>query len=194
MSRPYLEMTAQAMRDFGARVTRQGERTFVIERSTYEGRTYAVEPDASAASYFFAAAAITGGRVRVEGLGTRSLQGDRRLVHILAQMGCCAARGRGLHRAVGARARTAGRRRRRHGRAVRRRADAGRGRAVRAHADACHRHRLHSQKGDRSGGRRGQRAQQARHRARSRRPTASWCHPARPRPARSTPTTTTAWR
>jgi len=88
VSRPYLEMTAQAMRDFGARVTRKGERTFVIEHGSYEARTYAVEPDASAASYFFAAAAITGGRVRVEGLGTRSLQGDRNLVRILAQMGC----------------------------------------------------------------------------------------------------------
>jgi len=88
VSRPYLEMTAQAMRDFGAQVAWQGERTFVIEHGPYEGRTYAIEPDASAASYFFAAAAITGGRVRVEGLGTRSLQGDRRLVHILARMGC----------------------------------------------------------------------------------------------------------
>jgi 3-phosphoshikimate 1-carboxyvinyltransferase len=88
VSRPYLEMTAQAMRDFGAVVTRRGERTFVIEHGSYQGREYAVEPDASAASYFFAAAAITGGRVRVEGLGTRSLQGDRRLVHILVKMGC----------------------------------------------------------------------------------------------------------
>ncbi|MDB4974659.1 MAG: 3-phosphoshikimate 1-carboxyvinyltransferase [Myxococcaceae bacterium] len=88
VSKPYLEMTAQAMRDFGAQVRREGERSFVIEPGRYQGRSYAIEPDASAASYFFAAAAITGGRVRIEGLGTRSLQGDRGLVHILAQMGC----------------------------------------------------------------------------------------------------------
>jgi 3-phosphoshikimate 1-carboxyvinyltransferase len=89
VSRPYLEMTAQAMRDFGASVERVGERRFVIPPGhLYGGRRYRVEPDASAASYFFAAAAITGGRVRVTGLGTRSLQGDRGFVHILARMGC----------------------------------------------------------------------------------------------------------
>ena len=47
-----------------------------------------VEPDASGASYFFAAAAITGGKVRVEGLGDGSLQGDARFVDILSKMGC----------------------------------------------------------------------------------------------------------
>jgi len=89
VSRPYVEMTAQAMRDFGAHVDRDGERCFVIHGDPlYAGRRYRVEPDASAASYFFAAAAITGGRVRVEGLGTRSLQGDRGFAHILARMGC----------------------------------------------------------------------------------------------------------
>jgi 3-phosphoshikimate 1-carboxyvinyltransferase len=88
VSRPYLDMTAQLMRDFGAKVTREGERKFVIEHGAYTGRQYAVEPDASAASYFFAAAAIRGGRVRVAGLGAGSLQGDRKLAHILARMGC----------------------------------------------------------------------------------------------------------
>jgi 3-phosphoshikimate 1-carboxyvinyltransferase len=89
VSRPYLEMTAQALRDFGASLSREGERRFVIpggQRLT--GHDYRVEPDASAASYFFGAAAVTGSRVRVNGLGTRSLQGDRKLVHILARMGC----------------------------------------------------------------------------------------------------------
>ena len=49
---------------------------------------YIVEPDASAASYFFAAAAITGGTVTVEGLGTKSVQGDMGFVDILEHMGC----------------------------------------------------------------------------------------------------------
>jgi 3-phosphoshikimate 1-carboxyvinyltransferase len=89
VSRPYLEMTAQTMRDFGAELVRDGERSFRIAGGQhYLGRHYAIEPDASAASYFFAAAAITGGRVRVLNLGTRSLQGDRNLAHILARMGC----------------------------------------------------------------------------------------------------------
>jgi 3-phosphoshikimate 1-carboxyvinyltransferase len=89
VSRPYLEMTAQALRDFGATLTREGERRFVIPGGqSLIARDYRVEPDASAASYFFGAAAITGSKVRVAGLGTRSLQGDRNLVHILARMGC----------------------------------------------------------------------------------------------------------
>jgi 3-phosphoshikimate 1-carboxyvinyltransferase len=54
----------------------------------YQSRTYHVEPDASTASYFFAAAAVTGGRVRVEGLGNGALQGDLAFVNVLAQMGC----------------------------------------------------------------------------------------------------------
>ncbi|HXY33817.1 MAG TPA: 3-phosphoshikimate 1-carboxyvinyltransferase [Planctomycetaceae bacterium] len=54
----------------------------------YRGRAFAIEPDASAASYFFAAAAITGGEVTVEGLSRDSLQGDVRFVEVLEQMGC----------------------------------------------------------------------------------------------------------
>jgi 3-phosphoshikimate 1-carboxyvinyltransferase len=88
VSRPYIEMTAQALRDFGASLRREGERRFVIGGGQHlVGHAYRVEPDASAASYFFGAAAICGGRVRVNGLGTRSLQGDRKLAHILARMG-----------------------------------------------------------------------------------------------------------
>lgn len=88
VSRPYLEMTAQTMRRFGAQVAREGERRFVIQPGGYVGQPYAIEPDASAASYFFAAAAIRGGRVSVRGLGSDSLQGDRNIVHIFARMGC----------------------------------------------------------------------------------------------------------
>jgi 3-phosphoshikimate 1-carboxyvinyltransferase len=88
VSKPYLEMTAQTMRDFGAKLEWRGDREFLIAPRSYLGRSYAIEPDASAASYFFAAAAITGGRVRVRDLGTRSLQGDRGIVHLLERMGC----------------------------------------------------------------------------------------------------------
>jgi 3-phosphoshikimate 1-carboxyvinyltransferase len=51
-------------------------------------RAYPIEPDASAASYFFAAAAITGGHVRVAGLPEKSLQGDVFFVDALEAMGC----------------------------------------------------------------------------------------------------------
>ena len=54
----------------------------------YRGQSYAIEPDASAASYFFAAAAITQGEVTVEGLSRESLQGDVAFCDCLARMGC----------------------------------------------------------------------------------------------------------
>ena len=151
----------------------------MIAPGGYQGRTYAVEPDASAASYFFAAAAITGGRVRVAGLGTRSLQGDLRLVHILAQMGCECARARTSRSCAGPRRGSCGRRRR-HGRAVRHRADAGGGRAVRAHADPGHRHRLHPPQGDRPDRRGGHASSGGSGCAPRRSPTVSWSTPARP--------------
>jgi 3-phosphoshikimate 1-carboxyvinyltransferase len=59
----------------------------------YQARNYAIEPDASAASYFWAAAAVTGGEVTVEGLSARSLQGDVAFVDCLEHMGCEVHRG-----------------------------------------------------------------------------------------------------
>src|SRR5262249_30458137 len=50
--------------------------------------SYAVEPDASAATYFWGAAAITGGEVHINDLTPHSLQGDVRFVDLLEQMGC----------------------------------------------------------------------------------------------------------
>jgi len=88
VSKPYIEVTAQAMNAFGARVERQDFRRFEVAPCEYRATTYLVEPDASAASYFFAAAAVTGGRVVVRGLGSDSLQGDLQFVRILERMGC----------------------------------------------------------------------------------------------------------
>jgi 3-phosphoshikimate 1-carboxyvinyltransferase len=88
VSKPYLDMTTQVMESFGVDVSNENYQSFrVASGQAYRGTDYAVEPDASAASYFFAAAAITGGRVRVEGLGTQSRQGDLGLVDVLEQMG-----------------------------------------------------------------------------------------------------------
>jgi 3-phosphoshikimate 1-carboxyvinyltransferase len=61
----------------------------------YRGRGYHVEPDASTAAYFFAAAAIAGGRVRVEGLSGDSAQADMGLLGILERMGCSVERDAG---------------------------------------------------------------------------------------------------
>jgi 3-phosphoshikimate 1-carboxyvinyltransferase len=91
VSRPYIEMTLRMMDDWGLTVLRdwQDSRFLVpAPQSPYGGLCYRVEPDASAASYFFAAAAITGGRVTVLGLPEKSLQGDVGFVDVLADMGC----------------------------------------------------------------------------------------------------------
>jgi 3-phosphoshikimate 1-carboxyvinyltransferase len=85
-----MEITAAVMRDFGveAELDRERWQRFrVAAGQRYQGRAYQIEPDASNASYFFAAAAVTGGRVRVPGLGSRSTQGDLNFVRALEQMG-----------------------------------------------------------------------------------------------------------
>lgn len=87
VSRPYLDMTVAIMRRFGALVDVVDERTWVVHPGGYRSIELDVEPDASGASYFFAAAAICGGRVTVEGLGTDSLQGDIAFVDVLERMG-----------------------------------------------------------------------------------------------------------
>jgi 3-phosphoshikimate 1-carboxyvinyltransferase len=88
VSEPYVEMTTRMMRTFGVMVERAIKGRYRTVPQRYQGIDYHVEPDASAASYFFAAAAITGGEVTVEGLARESLQGDVRFVEVLQRMGC----------------------------------------------------------------------------------------------------------
>jgi 3-phosphoshikimate 1-carboxyvinyltransferase len=88
VSRPYVAMTLSVMDAFGVTVGNRNFRRFDIHLARYRGREYTIEPDASAASYFFALAALTGGTVTVEGLGTSSIQGDLAFVDILEHMGC----------------------------------------------------------------------------------------------------------
>jgi 3-phosphoshikimate 1-carboxyvinyltransferase len=94
VSKPYIDLTADSMRAFGATMINESYRRFTVPGGQrYRAREYRVEPDASAASYFFALAAVTGGRVRVRNLGANSAQGDARFVDVLEQMGCEVARG-----------------------------------------------------------------------------------------------------
>jgi 3-phosphoshikimate 1-carboxyvinyltransferase len=89
VSRPYVDMTLAMMAQFGVRHERNQHGWFRVSSATYRGRTYTVEPDASTASYFFAAAAVSGGRVKVRGLRRQGeLQGDTRFLDMLAAMGC----------------------------------------------------------------------------------------------------------
>jgi len=93
VSRSYADMTLEIMREFGAQVSRQDDRIFRVTPGRYQGREYVVEGDFSSASYFFAAAAITGGRIVVKGVHRFTKQGDQGLLEILERMGCEVHRG-----------------------------------------------------------------------------------------------------
>ncbi len=96
VSGPYVAMTEAMLRQWGLVVERRPGPSFFIPapQDPAEARThYTVEPDASAAGYFWAAAAVTGGEVCVAGLTARSLQGDVRFVDLLEEMGCRVVRG-----------------------------------------------------------------------------------------------------
>ena len=90
VSVPYVAMTLAVMKAFGADAAAESDyqRLRVSHQADYRGCDYEVEPDASAASYFWAAAAIAGGTVTVEGLHRDSLQGDVLFVECLEKMGC----------------------------------------------------------------------------------------------------------
>ncbi len=88
VSQPYVSMTCQVMSQFGVEVTQMAGEYSIDPRHAYAGQVYAIEPDASAASYFWAAAAITGGRCRVDGLKLGAVQGDTRFLQVLEEMGC----------------------------------------------------------------------------------------------------------
>ena len=88
-SQSYIDITLDVMRAFGADVTRdEYARFFVSNLNQYVGRTYVIEGDYSSSSYFFAIAAICGGRVTVKNLVPDSVQGDRRFLDALRLMGC----------------------------------------------------------------------------------------------------------
>jgi 3-phosphoshikimate 1-carboxyvinyltransferase len=90
VSVPYVAMTLAVMESFGVAAKANGDYSSIEIPAAghYQGCEYEIEPDASAASYFWAAAAVTGGSVTVDGLDKYSLQGDVAFVECLAQMGC----------------------------------------------------------------------------------------------------------
>lgn len=89
VSKPYIDMTIDIMSRFGIDVARDGYHYFEVPGSrTYQSGKYIVEPDCSQAGYFWAAAAITGSSVKVNGITKKSVQGDVRFAEVLASMGC----------------------------------------------------------------------------------------------------------
>lgn len=93
ISRPYIDITLAMMKTFGADVT-VTKKGFRVAKGGYRAQEdYAVEGDASGASYFLALGALTGGPVRVEGVGRNALQGDAAFADVLEQMGAVITRG-----------------------------------------------------------------------------------------------------
>ena len=94
VSRPYIDLTLDVMAAYGARAGWHGESELRVEAGApYRAMGYAVEADASSAAYPLCAAAIAGGRVRVDGLNPATRQPDLQLVDILERMGCGVERG-----------------------------------------------------------------------------------------------------
>ncbi|MBO0713567.1 MAG: 3-phosphoshikimate 1-carboxyvinyltransferase [Acidimicrobiales bacterium] len=86
VSRPFVELTMSVMRRFGADVSLDHDR-YRVRPGGYRAAEVAIEPDGAAASYFFAAAALSGGSVRVQGLGRTSAQAEMAFPRLLATMG-----------------------------------------------------------------------------------------------------------
>lgn len=88
-SRPYIDVTIDMMSSFGIK-TDEENGNYKVKRGSYKATDYTIEGDFSSASYFFAAAAITGNSIEVQGLNAKSTQGDSYMVDILEMMGCTA--------------------------------------------------------------------------------------------------------
>ena len=88
ISAPYVLLTLDVMKRFGIEVKHEGLSDFHVPKGGYQSPgDYTVEGDASSASYPLAAAAISGGCVKVLGMGSESIQGDLAFVHVLERMG-----------------------------------------------------------------------------------------------------------
>jgi 3-phosphoshikimate 1-carboxyvinyltransferase len=86
-ARPFIDMTLRLMEAWGAHSSVEGDTIVVRGGQWYRGQRFVVEPDASSAGYFAAAAALIGGTVRIEGLTSNSVQGDVAFLGVLQQMG-----------------------------------------------------------------------------------------------------------
>jgi 3-phosphoshikimate 1-carboxyvinyltransferase len=88
-SLPYVDMSLHVMRAFSTKIEVSDLSMYAINNTErYIGREFEIEPDASSATYFLAAAAITGGRIVIANLPSDSLQGDIRFFDVLSDMGC----------------------------------------------------------------------------------------------------------
>lgn len=84
----YIQITRKMMENFGVEVMFDGENYNIRKDSSYKAGAYQIEPDISAACYFYAAAALTGGKALVKNVTWNCMQGDLQFLNVLAQMGC----------------------------------------------------------------------------------------------------------
>lgn len=95
VSRPFIDITIEIMREFGVVVVNEDYKRFYVKAGqSYKARTYEIEGDYSGSAFFFEAAAITGGRVRVTNLRGDSVQGEVKFLDLLKEMGCEVKRGK----------------------------------------------------------------------------------------------------
>jgi len=87
VSRPYVDLTRQMVKDFGGQIDETADGFIARRTGSYRSRGYHIEPDASSASYPFALAAAGGHKIQVDGLTGTSLQGDYGFVDVLRAMG-----------------------------------------------------------------------------------------------------------
>lgn len=84
----YVKMTLAMMKRFGAEAEKHGDKFYMPKGRNFRPVSYEIEPDISAACYFYAAAALTGGHIIVRGVHKNSIQGDIKFLDVLEKMGC----------------------------------------------------------------------------------------------------------
>lgn len=102
VSRPYIDMTIYVINEFGGNVENKDYREFFVPKGqAYKAREFKIEGDYSSASYFFAAAAVTKGEVKVTNLEPDSKQGDKMMLKFLEDMGCGVETGEDYAKVIG---------------------------------------------------------------------------------------------
>ena len=87
-SKPFVDMTIDVMKSFGVEVKNNNYTSFEVPKTNYVGKEYFVEIDSSGASYFLAATAVCGGKIKINNTNLASAQGDIHFIELLGKMGC----------------------------------------------------------------------------------------------------------
>jgi 3-phosphoshikimate 1-carboxyvinyltransferase len=93
-SKSYADITINVMKEFGLKVENKNYEEFIVPKQEYVSKKYHIESDTSGVSYFLAAAAITGGKIKITNISTDSVQGDIKFIDLLEKMGCKTEKGK----------------------------------------------------------------------------------------------------